>query len=50
MEIKKKEKKDTGVLYARIPKDLLAWVKKKAHDSGYSLTEYMTEVIKQLKK
>ena len=51
MEIKKKDKKKPrGTLYVRVPEDLLAWLKKKAADDGYSLSEYVTEMIKQFKK
>lgn len=51
MKIEKKEpKKPRGILYVRVPEDLLAKLKKKAAENNYSLSEYATEMIKQFVK
>jgi hypothetical protein len=43
-DIKKKEK--LGILYVRIPEDRLAWLKKQAVENNYSVSQYLSELIR----
>lgn len=47
MKIEKKKKK--GILYARIPEDLVAWLKLEAYRTNHSLSEYVTIVLQKVK-
>lgn len=50
LDIKKKEVVEREILYVRIPKESVAWLKKQAKDAGRSLSEYVTMMVDQYKK
>jgi len=51
LKIEKVKKQERGILYARIPQELLSWVKLESVKKGYSTTtDYVVEMIKKVKE